>query len=121
MAIRVLVVDDDVVNRTMISRSLSQKGFQVLTALDGEEALKKAKEEKPELVISDMLLPRIDGLELCSRIKEDPDLASTRVILMTAVYKTASVRAEALAQKADAYLEKPVSAEELLKIIDSLF
>lgn len=120
MKIKVLVVDDDAVTRTMISRALEEKGFYVITAPNGAEALGLIESQKPAVVISDMLLPKIDGLTLCSKIKENPELSGIKVILMTAVYKTASIRAEAIAHKADAYLEKPISIENLLKIIDGL-
>lgn len=120
MGIKVLVVDDESVNRTLISRALEDKGFSVITASNGAEALGLIEKEKPAIVISDMLLPKIDGLTLCSKIKENPELSGIKVILMTAVYKTASIRAEAFSHKADAYLEKPVSIENLLKIINGL-
>jgi CheY-like chemotaxis protein len=120
MKIKVMVVDDDPVNRTMISRALEDQGFYVITATDGAEALGLVEGEKPEIIISDMLLPKIDGLSLCSKIKETPQFFGIKVILMTAVYKSASIRAEALAHKADAYLGKPISIENLLKTIDAI-
>ncbi|MGB9892796.1 MAG: response regulator [Candidatus Saccharicenans sp.] len=120
MKIKVLVADDDSVTRSMISRALESKGFLVIAASDGAEALSLVEKEKPEIVISDLVLPKIDGLSLCSKIKENPELFWVKVILITAVYKTSAMRTEALSHKADAYLEKPVSVENLLKTIDSL-
>ncbi|HEK85180.1 MAG: response regulator [Candidatus Saccharicenans sp.] len=120
MPLKALVVDDDPVSRTLVSRALEEKGFSVLKAADGLEALALTEREKPEVVIADMLLPKMDGMNLCLRIKENPELAGIKVILMTAVYKSPSLRAEALSLKADAYLEKPISAEEILKVIDSV-
>jgi CheY-like chemotaxis protein len=120
MKIKALVVEDDPVTLTMISRALEGKGFEVITASNGAEAFELAGKEKPEIVISDMLLPKIDGLTLCSMIKDSPELTGIKVILMTGVYKTASVRAEAMSHKADAYLEKPVSIHNLLRVIDEV-
>jgi len=120
MPIKVLVVDDDLVTRSLISKALEVKGFRVITAADGAEALELVEKERPEIVISDMLLPKIDGLTLCSKIKENPELFWVKVILMTAVYKTSSMRSEAFSHQADAYLEKPITIDDLLKIIDKI-
>ncbi|MGB9836919.1 MAG: response regulator [Candidatus Saccharicenans sp.] len=117
---KILVVDDDPVNRLMLSGMLEKNGFQVLTARDGEEALNLTARERPEAVITDVLIPKLDGLALCQAIKENPELSQIKVILMTAVYKTAGMRAEALAQKADAYVEKPISEDTLFKTISSV-
>lgn len=120
MTKKIIVIDDDMVNRKMIAGILEKRGFPVLTARDGEEGLKLIEKEKPDLVLADVLLPKLDGLELCQAVKSNPDLSEIKVVLMTAVYKTAGMRAEALSQKADAYLEKPVSEDMLLKTISSL-
>jgi Response regulator containing CheY-like receiver, AAA-type ATPase, and DNA-binding domains len=120
MKLKVLVVDDEAVSRTLISRALEERGFYVLTATDGAEALGLIESEKPLVVIADMLLPKIDGITLCSRIKKNPELAGIKVILITAVYKSAAIRSEALSHKADAYLEKPVAVDDILKVIDSV-
>ena len=92
----------------------------VLTAADGEEAWAAARREKPDLVISDMLLPRMDGISLCRKIKEDPDLASTRVILATAVFKQAAFRAEARMSGADEFIEKPFDMDIILSRVRAL-
>ncbi len=120
MARKVMVIDDDSVNRKMIAGILEKNGFQVLTARDGQEGLKLIEKEKPDLVLADVLLPKLDGLELCQAVKSNPELSEIKVVLMTAVYKTAGMRAEALSQKADAYLEKPVSEHILLQTISSV-
>jgi len=117
---KILVVDDDPVNRTLLCGLLKTRGFKVLAARDGEEALSLAEKERPEVVLADVLLPKLDGLALCQAIKEHPELNQIKVVLMTAVYKTAGMRAEALAQKADGYVEKPISEEMLLKTISSV-
>jgi CheY-like chemotaxis protein len=120
MTRKILVVDDDSVNRTMLAGILKTWRFEVLTARDGEEALSLVEKEKPDVVLADVLLPKLDGLALCQTIKSRPDLNQIKVILMTAVYKTAGMRAEALAQKADAYVEKPVYEDTLIKTISAV-
>lgn len=117
---KIMVVDDDRVSALMVETALIKKGFNVLTAADGEEAWAAVREAKPDLVISDMLLPKMDGLELCRRIKSDPELPGTRVILMTAVYRQAAFRAEAGASGADGFAEKPLDMGALVAKIKGL-
>jgi DNA-binding response OmpR family regulator len=120
MTNKIMVVDDDRVSALMVETALIKKGFNVLTAADGEEAWAAVREAKPDLVISDMLLPKMDGLELCRRIKSDPELSGTRVILMTAVYRQAAFRAEAGASGADGFAEKPLDMDALVAKIEGL-
>ena len=120
MIYKIMVVDDDRVSVLMVETALMKRGFNVMTAADGEEAWAAVREAKPDLVISDMLLPKMDGLELCRRIKSDPELSGTRVILMTAVYRQAAFRAEAGASGADGFEEKPLNMLALVAKIEGL-
>jgi len=104
----------------MLCARLIREGYRVLTAADGEEAWAAARLEKPDLVLSDMLLPKMDGISLCRRIKEDLDLAATRVVLTTAVFKQAAFRAEARQSGADEFVEKPFDMDALLLKIRAL-
>ena len=79
----VLVVEDDKFLRELISQKLIKEGFEVESAIDGEEGIKKAKELKPNIVLLDLILPGIDGFEVLSRIKGDPALASVPVIILS--------------------------------------
>lgn len=117
---KVLVVDDDRSTLLILSGRLVKEGFRVLTAADGEEAWAIAAKERPALVISDVLLPRMDGVSLCRKIKEDPGLAATRVILATAVFKQAAFRTEARASGADEFVEKPLDMDVLLARVKAL-
>lgn len=105
----------------MLEMILSRHKFQVLSAQDGSQGLEQAKQERPDAVISDMLIPKIHGLELCKMIKQDPDLNQIKVILMTAVYKGTTFKFEARECGADFFIEKPINTNELLALLDDMF
>lgn len=117
---KVLIVDDDRVTLTMFEQILSNSGYEVISAKDGEEGYERALEVKPDLLISDMLIPKVDGLQLCKRIKENPALSHTKVILMTGVYKGMIFRFDAKEVGADDFVEKPFEKDDLIKRIESL-
>jgi len=80
---KILIVEDDKFLRELIARKLTAENYQISEAIDGEEGLKKIKEEKPDLVLLDLILPGIDGFEVLSRLKEDPSLALIPVIILS--------------------------------------
>jgi DNA-binding response OmpR family regulator len=80
---KILIVEDDRFLRELIARKLKNEGFEVLEAVDGEEGFKRIKEEKPDLVLLDLILPGIDGFEVLARMKEDPTLISIPVIILS--------------------------------------
>ncbi|MCK4263897.1 MAG: response regulator [Candidatus Aminicenantes bacterium] len=118
MSKKIVVIDDDRITLTMLEMVFSRHGFQVFSALDGAEGYELVQKEKPDILISDMLLPKIHGTELCKKIKETPELKQTKVILMTAVYKGPSFRFEARDCGADDFIEKPLDMKDLLSRID---
>ena len=83
MAKTILIIEDDKFLRELIVRKLTEEGFGVSEAVDGEEGIKKIKEEKPDLILLDLILPGIDGFEVLSKKKEDPALASIPVIILS--------------------------------------
>jgi CheY-like chemotaxis protein len=117
---KILIIDDDKVTLTMLEMILSRHGYLTLSAQDGEEGLEIAIKHKPDLVISDMLIPKIHGLELCAKIRQDPQLKETRIILMTAVYKGAAFHFEAKDCGADHFIEKPIDTNGLLRKLEEL-
>jgi len=117
---KILIIDDDRVTLTMLEMILSRHGYLTLSAKDGAEGLEIAIREKPDVVISDMLIPKIHGLDLCAKIKQDLQLKETKVILMTAVYKGASFKFEAKDSGADHFIEKPINTNDLLDKLDEL-
>ncbi len=83
MAKTILVIEDDKFLRELITRKLLNEAYEVSEAVDGEEGIKKIKEEKPDLILLDLILPGIDGFEVLSKKKEDPALASIPVIILS--------------------------------------
>jgi len=83
MAKTILIIEDDKFLRVLIAKKLAKEGFEVSEAVDGEEGIKKFKEEKPDLVLLDLILPGIDGFEILARMKEDPELAKIPVIILS--------------------------------------
>lgn len=79
----ILVVEDDKFLRELITQKLAKEGYEVVEATDGEDGIKKIKETKPALVLLDLILPGIDGFEVLSKMKEDPDVSSTPVIILS--------------------------------------
>jgi len=83
MAKTILVIEDDKFLRELISRKLTGEGFDVLEAVDGEEGIKKIKEGKPDLVLLDLILPSIDGFEVLTRVRDDPEVSSIPIIILS--------------------------------------
>jgi len=117
---KIIVIDDDPVTRTMLARILGRDDLKVLQASDGQEGWSLVQSEAPDLVISDMLISRIDGLDLCRKIKEDPNLNLVKVILISAVYKGFRYKSEIRASKADDFIAKPIQADILKETVDRL-
>jgi len=83
MAKKILVIEDDKFLRDLISQKLIKEGYDIAEAVDGEKGVESAKEEKPDLVLLDLILPGIDGFEVLSRIKSDPSSAQIPVIILS--------------------------------------
>lgn len=83
MGKKILIIEDDKFLRELISRKLKDEEFEIAEAVDGEEGLKKIKEEKPDLILLDLILPNIDGFEVLSRMKEDPKITAIPVIILS--------------------------------------
>ena len=113
---KVLIVDDERFIRILLEETLgrfSRSGVQILTARDGSEALQLVALEKPDLVILDIMMPRMDGYEVCRRIREDLGLTGTHVIMLTARGQSAD-RLRGLQVGADEYLTKPFDPDQLV-------
>jgi len=80
---KILIIEDDKFLRELIVKKLQKEGYDICEAVDGEEGIKKVKEEKPDLVLLDLILPGIDGFEVLSRTKEDPALSQIPVIILS--------------------------------------
>jgi DNA-binding response OmpR family regulator len=113
---KVLVADDEYNIRNILDFSLHAEGFQVLSALNGEDAFKLAVETKPNLIILDVMMPGQGGVETCRELKKDRRTAAIPVILLTALTGRADRRAGNEAG-ADAYITKPFSPQRVIEVV----
>ncbi|MCC2690806.1 MAG: response regulator receiver protein [Rhizobiaceae bacterium] len=116
---RILLVEDNEMNRDMLSRRLSRRGFEVLVAENGQSGVMMTASEKPDLVLMDMSLPVMDGWEAARRLKSDPDTSDIPIIALTA-HAMASDRERALQAGCDDYDSKPVDMTRLIDKIQHL-
>ena len=114
----ILVVDDNETNRDILATRLEAHGYQTLQAADGEEALRGVAQHRPDVVLLDVMMPNLDGLEACRRLKSDRTVAFTPVILVTAKAATQDIVA-GLDAGADEYLTKPVDQAALVARVRS--
>ena len=116
---KILLVEDNEMNRDMLSRRLQKQGYEVVMAVDGEEGVAKAQSEAPALILMDMSLPGIDGWEATRRLKSAPQTQKIPLIALTAHAMTDD-RAKALAAGCDDFDTKPVDLSRLLSKIQAL-
>jgi diguanylate cyclase (GGDEF)-like protein len=118
MSERILVADDDPDIRKFIEVTLNLEGFDLISAADGEEAFVQAVEDPPDLVLLDVMMPKLDGFEVCRRLRADPRTSNISVILLTAKSLTAD-RVVGLTAGADDYIIKPFDPIELVARVKS--
>ncbi|MDL2717852.1 MAG: response regulator [Acidobacteriota bacterium] len=117
-----LVVDDEPGIRRMAAKAAARLGFAVIEACDGVEGRHLALSHRPEVILTDALMPRLEGREMCRRLKADPETRDIKVIVMTSLYKGQRYRSEAMADfGADGYLGKPLDPELLATTLRALF
>ena len=116
---RLLIVEDDASALRLIEFSLQQEGYDVTTATNGLEGLKKGKNEKFDLIILDLMLPGIDGFEICSRLRKETDTAQTPILILSAKTHEADV-AMATEVGADGYLTKSGDPAEIVTQVKAL-
>jgi two-component system, cell cycle response regulator DivK len=116
---KILLVEDNEMNRDMLSRRLLRKGFEVVIAADGEQAVTLAESDRPDLILMDMSLPVIDGWEATRRVKANTKTAHIPVIALTA-HAMSGDREKALAAGCDDFDTKPIEMPRLLEKIESL-
>ena len=112
----VLLAADDEQIRRLVGVTLGSETFGILHAGDGEESLETARAQKPDLILLDINMPRMSGLEVCRRIKSDPATAHIKIVMLTASGSEGD-RANAFAASADEYIVKPFSPIALLDLV----
>lgn len=113
----ILIVDDNQPEVEKLQLLLKSKGFTVFTALDGEEAITKALQFHPQLILLDIILPKKNGFQVCRQLKTSPDTKDIKIIIITQKNQE-SDRFWGLRQGADEYLTKPLKDESLLAYIE---
>jgi two-component system cell cycle response regulator len=116
---KVLLVDDEASLRLLVSTTLATQNFEILEAARGEEALDLIAREHPRLILLDIMLPDMSGIDVCRHVKTNPLIAHTKVIMLTAVASEPERRA-AMDAGADRYLTKPFSPLNLLETVTQL-
>jgi DNA-binding response OmpR family regulator len=116
---KILAVDDEPANLEIIKEALSEH-YDLRTASTGEEALEIAPEFIPDLIVLDIMMPGIDGYEVCQRLREDLDFKSTPIIMVTAKMESEAMT-EGMKTGADDYIIKPFEVEDLMESIEFFF
>ena len=117
--IKILLVDDEPDILEIVAYNLSSEGYQVITAENGAEGVKKAKKEKPQLIILDVMMPQMDGIEACEQIRKMPDLSNTIITFLTARGEDYSQMA-GFDAGADDYITKPIKPKVLVSKVKAL-
>jgi CheY-like chemotaxis protein len=116
---RVLVVDDDEVIRRLIAANLTLEGFDVATAVDGQDCLEKVSAIAPDVITLDAMMPRLDGWQTARRLRKCPDTSHIKMVLITARDQAAHPARHTHA-RADAYLSKPFDPAEMIRVVREL-
>jgi len=116
---KILVVDDEIYIVHILDFSLGMEGYEVITALDGEAALEKVKTEKPDLIVLDIMMPKLDGYEVCKTIKANSATQNIPVVLLSAKGRNADQKM-GFDVGADDYITKPFSPRKLVERINQL-
>ncbi len=117
--IKILLVDDEQDILEIVSYNLSQEGYQIITATNGKEAILKAKKELPQLIILDVMMPEMDGIEACENIRRIPELESTIITFLTARSEDYS-QVAGFDAGADDYISKPIKPKVLVSKVKAL-
>ncbi|NMF87287.1 response regulator transcription factor [Aromatoleum petrolei] len=119
MAKKILIADDEQNIVISLEFLMKREGYEVSIASDGDEAARRIRAEKPDLVLLDVMMPKKSGFEVCQEVKSNPELQSVRILMLTAKGRDTEV-AKGLALGADAYMTKPFSTKELVERVRSM-
>ena len=120
MARKILVVDDERHIVRLVEINLQRAGYDVVTAYDGVEALEKVKSEKPDMLVLDVMMPRMDGFEVLGKLQSDPSTSEIPVIMLTAKAQDADIF-KGWQSGVSSYLTKPFNPRELLTFVERIF
>ena len=121
---RILIVDDEPDFSTIVKKNLEKEGFEVELAYDGAEGLAKVRNNPPDAIVLDVMMPEIDGYKVCSTLKSDDKYSGIPIVLLTAVAShvtsTRYSHYDGMSMEADDYLPKPASAEQIAESVKRL-
>lgn len=120
MARKILVVDDERHIVRLVEVNLQRAGYDVVTAYDGVEALEKVKADKPDMIVLDVMMPRMDGFEVLQNLQADPECSEIPVIMLTAKAQDADIF-KGWQSGVSSYLTKPFNPRELLTFVERIF
>lgn len=119
MAWKVLIAEDDAIVRRIMTCGLVKEGFNVVESIDGLDALDKVEQVRPDLIVTDVMMPKMDGLALCQKLREDAETEKLPIIIVSASAATTDVR-QGYQVGANAYLRKPIKIAKLNETVRSL-
>ena len=119
MTKRVLIVDDEPSILISVEFLMKREGYEVSVARDGDLALERIREERPDLVVLDVMMPKLNGFEVCEAVRADPGLSGVRILMLTAKGREAEMT-KGLSVGADAYIAKPFSTRDLVDRVNTL-
>ncbi len=119
MGKKILIADDEEDVKVVVQLFLESKGYDIVTAYDGLDAMDRAREENPDLIILDVMMPIIDGFEVCKKLKEDPGLKDIPVVMLSASSHAES-KQRGIEVGAVEYIVKPFDPEKLQAVIESI-
>ncbi len=117
--VKILIADDEASLRFLIHETIADPALQVLEAQDGAEALQIARSQHPKMVLLDVAMPGLSGVEVCQQLKADPATRDIQVVMVTA-YSQTKDREKALAAGADYFITKPFSPTQLFELVDKI-
>ena len=120
MSKKIVIVDDDKAALKLLKIFLRKHKFQVFCAENGAKGYDLVKKEKPDILITDLLIPKIHGLDLSRKVKDDPELEGVKVVLMSGLYRKTTFRDEIEGSDADDFIKKPIDLKHLKNLIDKL-
>ena len=119
MASKILIADDNVPNVELLDAYLSGRDYEIETAGDGAETLEKVKSFAPDLILLDIMMPKLSGFEVCEKLRADPQTKDIMILMVTALTELGDIE-RAVNAGCDDYLSKPVNKHELLKRVETL-
>ena len=119
MSSKILIADDNIQNVELLDAYLSERDYEIETAGDGAETLEKVKSFAPDLILLDIMMPKLSGFEVCEKLKSDPQTKGIMILMVTALSELGDIE-RAVNAGCDDYLSKPVHKNGLLKRVDNM-